>query len=64
MKANEAASVIKSRQVLVELNEDIAMRMKSADYAKAGGFHAYQSDVNTLQNLYQTKEGLGIKVRS
>lgn len=63
VKENEAASVRKCRQVLIELNQDIERKLKSGEYAKAGGFPVYQNDVNTLQNLYRRREGLGTKVR-
>ncbi len=64
VKENEAASLRKCRKVLTQLHEDIGRKLGKGEYAKSGGFHSYQNDMNMLQKQYLSREGLGTKVRS
>ncbi len=62
LKENEAASQRRCREVLEKLADTIKKKQNIGAYARDGGLHDYENDINSLKKSYRNMEGLGVKV--
>ena len=52
----------KCRKELSQLEQRLRTKLQGGEYICAGGSEAYQRDLNNIQQQYEGKEDLGVKV--